>query len=271
MAPLTDAVHRQHPDITPPGQVPDADNHRWIAINDDDGDVWMFDVTYLLSRYHCIYGQGCPGIDVEPDHTETLGCCVHGAYFVDADDMKDTFRHVKRLTHDDWQFKGLAEEQNKGKGRKPSEYGAFTKLETGEWTTRVHEGACIFLNRSDHPGGAGCALHSAALRSDERPMDWKPDVCWQVPIRMDVHTDDNSRDTVFIKAWERHDWGGGGDDFHWWCSEEPEAFTAAEPVYVTAKDELIGFVGEDLYAALAEQLDAIVAQTVTPVTIGRSE
>ena len=38
----------------------------------------------------------------------------------------------------------------------------------------------------------------------ERPIDWKPDVCWQVPIRMDVHTDDNERDTVFIRGWDQH-------------------------------------------------------------------
>ncbi|MBT8240362.1 MAG: hypothetical protein KJN63_03965 [Acidimicrobiia bacterium] len=268
MTSVQDAVRHPHPDITPPGEVPEPDGHRWVAINDDDGDIWMFDVTYLLSRHHCIYGKGCPGIDVEPDHTETLGCCVHGAYFVDSDDLKDTFTHVRRLTDDDWQFKSVADRRTKGKGKKASTHGAFVQLETGEWTTRVHNDACIFLNRHDHPGGAGCALHSTALRNGERPMDWKPDVCWQVPIRMDVHTDDNERDTVFIRGWERHDWGGGGADFHWWCEEEPEAYTAPQPVYVTSKDELIGFVGHDIYQALADKLDELQNQTVTPVHIG---
>ncbi|NNE95984.1 MAG: hypothetical protein HKN24_08140 [Acidimicrobiales bacterium] len=260
-------MRHAHPDITPPGEVPDPDGRRWISINDDAGDVWMFDVTYLLSRFHCIYGQGCPGIDVEPDHTETLGCCVHGAYFVDGDDMKDTFKHMKRLTADDWQFKSVAADHTKGKGKKASEHGAFVKLESGEWTTRVHQDACIFLNRDDHDGGPGCALHSAALRAGERPMDWKPDVCWQVPIRMDVHTDDNERDTVMVRGWERHDWGAGGSDFHWWCHEEPEAYTAAQPVYITSRDELIGLVGGDIYRALAEELDEISQQRVTPVTL----
>lgn len=271
MPSIQDAV--QHPDITPRGQVPDEDNHRWIAINDDDGDIWMFDVTYLLSNYHCIYGKGCPGIDTEPDHSETVGCCVHGAHFVDDDDMNETFRFVQRLTDADWQFKSVAEANHRktkgGEPRKPAHHGGFAKLDTGEWTTRVHKNACIFLNRADHPGGAGCALHSAAMKVGERPMDWKPDVCWQVPVRMDVHTDDNERDTVFIRAWERHDWGEGGKEFHWWCNEEPEAYTAEEPVYITSKDELIGFVGEDIYNALAGQLDAIRNQTVTPVTIGK--
>ena len=50
--------------------------------------------------------------------------------------------------------------------------------------------ACIFLNRPGFEGGAGCALHIAALEAGERPMDWKPSVCWQVPIRLEHSTDE---------------------------------------------------------------------------------
>jgi hypothetical protein len=237
----------------------------------DDGDVWMFDVTHLLSRYNCIYGKGCPGIDSEPDPAGALGCCVHGAFFVDDDDLATTFDYVKRLTSEDWQFMAVAEAKSTRKAKKPSDHGAFKKLKTGEWTTKVHKGGCIFANRPDFEGGAGCALHSAALRHGERPIDWKPDVCWQVPLRMEVHTDDNERDTVFIRAWERHDWGGGGEDFHWWCIEEPEAYTADEPVYRGARDELVGFIGEALYERLVVQLDLIASQTVTSVSLSRKQ
>ena len=52
--------------------------------------------------------------------------------------------------------------------------------------TRLYRGACIFHNRVDHPGGAGCALHVAALRRGENPMDWKPRICWQVPLFFDI-------------------------------------------------------------------------------------
>ena len=51
--------------------------------------------------------------------------------------------------------------------------------------TRVVDGACIFLNRPGFAGGAGCALHLAAIDADESPMDWKPSVCWQLPIRVE--------------------------------------------------------------------------------------
>ena len=50
---------------------------------------------------------------------------------------------------------------------------------------RVVDGACIFLNRPGFAGGAGCALHLAALAADESPIDWKPSVCWQLPIKVD--------------------------------------------------------------------------------------
>ena len=51
--------------------------------------------------------------------------------------------------------------------------------------TRVVDGACIFLNRPGFAGGEGCALHIAALACDESPTEWKPSVCWQLPLRVD--------------------------------------------------------------------------------------
>ena len=77
-----------------------------------------------------------------------------------------------------------------------SKGGPFKQKKSGEWVTRKTKGACIFLNRPDFPGGQGCALHRAALEREERPVDWKPDVCWQVPIRLDIHTDDYDNDTL---------------------------------------------------------------------------
>ncbi len=90
--------------------------------------------------------------------------------------------------------------------------------------TRVVDGACIFLNRPDHPNGAGCAFHQAAVSRGESYLDWKPEVCWQVPMRLDYHRDDNDHLTYILREWKRRDWGEGGADFHWWCTEDPLAF-----------------------------------------------
>ena len=51
--------------------------------------------------------------------------------------------------------------------------------------TRDEGGPCVFLNDADFAGGGGCALHGQALRDGVHPLEYKPDVCWQLPIRRD--------------------------------------------------------------------------------------
>ncbi len=55
-------------------------------------------------------------------------------------------------------------------------------------------------------------------------MDWKPDVCWQLPLRLEEKVDDNDHITKVLREWKRRDWGEGGFEFHWWCTEAPDAF-----------------------------------------------
>ncbi len=216
----------------------------------------MFDVTFLLSDYRCIYGEGCRSIDRSPDTSDLLGCCLHGAHFVDAEDRKAVAAKVPELSPDEWQFHDRA--MRKG--------GPFKRKGNGDWVTRRAEGACIFLNREGFPGGAGCALHAAAVRRGERPLDWKPDVCWQVPLHLDIHTDEYGHETILVRAWQRRDWGPGGEDFHWWCIEDDAPYRAAAPVYRTSRDELIEMVGPGIYERLAAELDR--RQVETPVSLG---
>ena len=51
--------------------------------------------------------------------------------------------------------------------------------------TQRPDGPCVFLNDADFPGGGGCALHAQALRDGVHPLEYKPDVCWQLPVRRD--------------------------------------------------------------------------------------
>ena len=39
-----------------------ADLHEWVTFDDEDGDTWQVDLTFLTSNYGCIYGKGCPAI-----------------------------------------------------------------------------------------------------------------------------------------------------------------------------------------------------------------
>ncbi|MEM9130776.1 MAG: hypothetical protein AAF962_04275 [Actinomycetota bacterium] len=236
--------------------MPDAHGERqWLELIDADGATWLFDVAFLLSDYRCIYGEGCRSIEPEPDPTETIGCCSHGAHFIDKDDRREVLEAAARLRPDQWQYYDRAMER-----------GGPLKKRSGDWTTRKADGACIFLNRDGFEGGSGCALHIGALEAGERPLDWKPQVCWQVPIRLDVHTDDYGHETVMVRAWQRRDWGPGGDDFNWWCTESPDAHIGADPFYVTAAEELEELIGSDLYQRLVASLQR--RRTETPVRLG---
>jgi hypothetical protein len=113
--------------------------------------------------------------------------------------------------------------------------------------TRIHRGACIFHNRPDHPAGAGCALHVAALRRGEDPIDWKPQICWQVPLFFES---DLTTNTTKVRACRTADWGQEGI-IEWWCTEHAEAFGASRPVYVSMEQELRRMCGDGVYDELA--------------------
>jgi hypothetical protein len=211
--------------------------HEWVSFESDDGETYVFDVTFLTSSWTCIFGQGCLGVLDGPAPELVHGCCSYGAHFSDKADVKRVRKAIKSLTSETWQFKKKAKKLG----------GPITVNDDGDTVTRVHDGACIMLNRPDFPGGAGCALHRAALEAGERPLDWKPEVCWQLPLRLDNHTDDNGHTTYTLREWKRRDWGEGGSEFHWWCTEDPLAFREQRPVYITSRDEIVEMVGQEMY------------------------
>ncbi len=100
----------------------------------------------------------------------------------------------------------------------------------GETVTRLVDDACIFLNRPGFEAGAGCAFHIAAARRGVNFMTLKPEVCWQLPLRREDEVDnDDGHVTSVIRQWEPTPLGQGrGAEFHWWCTESPEAFVEQE-------------------------------------------
>ena len=233
-------------------QIDDEDIHEWISF-DHRGETYTFDLTWLMSSWNCIYGNGCLGIGEKADADGHLGCCSHGAHFVDKEDRARVRTAAARLRDEEWQFKSVAEELG----------GPIHKVD-GDWMTRVHEGACIFLNRPDHHEGPGCAFHNSAISRGESYLQWKPSVCWQVPVRLDFHTDDNDHTTNILREWKRRDWGAGGDDFHWWCTEDPRAFTASQPVYRGSREEIVELVGAEVYDRLVELISQRPTEVLLP-------
>jgi hypothetical protein len=217
----------------------------------DSDQVFRCDLTWLTSQYMCIFGQGCCGIYADrPDD----GCCTLGAHFSDKDDEKRTRKFMKQLTPETWQFHA------EGTRRKDA---WIETDEDGDRKTAVHEGACIFLNRPGFEGGYGCALHSLALRNGMEPLETKPDVCWQLPIRRtfrDVELPDGTEYTeVTIGEYDRRGWGPGGHDFDWYCTGSPDAHVAPEPLYVTNEPELTELMGKAAYDELVDHCEAHLA------------
>jgi hypothetical protein len=224
-------------------EVPLDFSRAWVEFVDpaDAEQVIRADLTWLTSRWSCLYGSGrCPGIYAErPDD----GCCTLGAHYSDTDDEKRVAKVARKLTAAQWQYKpagrsGISEVDDEGSRK-----------------TRVVDGGCIFLNRPGFSGGTGCALHSYALATGTSIVDTKPDVCWQLPIRRqfrDVERPDGSTYTeVTITEYERRGWGPGGHDLDWYCSGNSDAHIGSEPVYLSSRDELVALLGEPAYAQVA--------------------
>ena len=230
--------------------APDARD--WISFEDDESTTWLFDASFLNSDWTCIFGRGCKGVLEEDATALGQGCCSHGAHFADKADRKAVEVNIKRLDATNWQRRKVTKQLG----------GPILKNDEGEWATRIVDGACCFHNDPDFPGGGGCALHRAALEAGERPLDWKPDVCWQLPLRLYTETDHQGAVTHTLREWKRRDWGDGGADFHWWCTESKDAFVGHQPVYRELQDEIIELVGDAPYQWLAAHLDARSARQI---------
>ena len=220
----------------------------WVEFADpaDETQVFRCDLTWLTSNWMCIFGQGCKGIYAE---RPLDGCCTLGAHFSDKDDEKRVKSFVKMLDPEHWQF------HDEGRAK-----GWIETDEDGDRKTAVHEGACIFLNRPGFEGGEGCALHGLAVRLERHPLETKPDVCWQLPIRRtfrDVELPDGTSYTeVSIGEYDRRGWGPGGHDLDWYCSGNTEAHVGAEPVYVSNGPELVELMGRKAYDELVRLCEA---------------
>ena len=226
-------------------QVVPPDTHEWVSFEDPDEErTWVFDVTFLTSNWTCIFGNGCQGVLTGPAPELVHGCCSYGAHFTDSADRRRVEKIADTLTAEQWQFRSKAK-----KG------GIAKKNPAGETVTRIVDGACIFLNRTDFPTGPGCALHQVALERGRNPLELKPEVCWQLPLRRDDTADDEGHVTTTIAQWDRKHWGAGGEQFHWWCTEAPEAFVGARQVYEEMGPELSKMVGKKIYRRLQAYLD----------------
>lgn len=262
-------------------------------IHVDDGDTqWRFEREFLQSNWRCIFGNGCKGILREEATELNQGCCSLGAHFGDGpagqEEARQLSAYVSMLSPEQWQFHetgtadyvappaddtlgddalgggdalGAAVADGDITEHEPQCAAGFYG-DAGRTRTRVVEGACVFLNRPGFAGGEGCALHIAALAEGESPTEWKPSVCWQLPLRVDWALVDDADpagpETATVRRWSRADWGEHGTKMAWCCTERSEggeAYSGVEPVVDSLADELQTLAGREVYVRLKKKLD----------------
>jgi hypothetical protein len=207
----------------------------------DGATTWRFDRDFLDSPWECLWGRGCQGIGPEPAEHLGLGCCSIGADLGDEDEARMIAALAATLVPDRFQRHADA-----------ADGGIFR--EGARNHTRVVDGACIFLNRPDFQGGAGCALHLAAVDAGELPMEWKPSVCWQLPIKVDWAPGPGKTEVATVHRWTRQDWGAEGQTMAWCCTEGPEAYVGNRPVVESLGAELEAIVGTATYVELRRRI-----------------
>ena len=207
-----------------------------------DGDtVWRFDRQFLTSRWACIWGRGCQGIGPEPAAHLGLGCCSIGADLGDTDEAR--LIAALAATLEPGGFERHAES---------ADGGIFS--DATRTHTRVVDGACIFLNRPGFAGGAGCALHLAAIGAGESPTGWKPSVCWQLPIKVDWEQGGDDTEVATVRRWGRRDWGEEGKTMAWCCTEGSLAYVGEHRVIDSLSVELESIVGTEVYVELRRRI-----------------
>ena len=201
-----------------------------------DGTRWEVDLEFLASSWRCVWGQGCEGILDRPAAELGQGCCSLGAEVLDDDEARRIVALAATL--DPGGFESYEVARRDG------------VLDQHRRHTRVVDGACVFFNRPGFAGGAGCALHLAAVADDESITDWKPAVCWQLPLKVERR----GAETV-LRRWRRDDWGEGGRSMAWWCVDEPQPYAAGgAPVAETLVEELEALVGPEVAVAIRRRV-----------------
>lgn len=141
----------------------------WVEFTDpeDEEQVFRCDLTWLTSRWSCIFGQGCQGI--REGRGESDGCCTLGAHYSDEDDEKRVAGHAARLTPELWENHRHGTD---AKGRLKIDGGITMFDEDGDRQTRRVDGACIFVNSPGFAGGG--AAPCTRWRSRRAASRWRP-------------------------------------------------------------------------------------------------
>ena len=179
---------------------------------------WQIDVTFLMSSWRCIFGQGCQGVLTEPAPEMVAGLLL-----------------VRRAR---------VREEGQGQGREAREAARRRRVavqegrhEEGrverrrgkdEWRTRLVQG-CVRIPQSSRLRGRA-RLRVAPARDEHRAStSARPSrrCAGSCRCARSTATRKTRSVTSVLTEFGRDGWGEGGEEFAWWCTEAPEAFTGA--------------------------------------------
>ena len=219
-------------------------------------EVLRCDLTWLTSSYMCIFGQGCHGIYADaPD----VGCCTLGAHFADKDDEKRVATYVDH-----------ARRRSSGSSEAAGPQGAQEGLDRASTTTASARPAPSRSTASRRASSTTAPTSRRRRRAapcthwrsstGKNPLETKPDVCWQLPIRRTFRNVERQDGTSTPRSRSASTTGAaGGPAATTWTGTAratPRRTSRAEPVYVTHEAELAELMGTAAYDELVRHCEA---------------
>lgn len=243
--------------LTPSGEVPLDFDREWYSFTDPGNEHHLIsvDLTWLLSRWGCAFGtQACKGIDTSRPE---LGCCAHGAFLSDEEDLLNLHANVERLDADLWQLREATLAEAEADGSLAHGHEAYIVQDEVDdepaWKTRTLEGACVFLNRpgNDEGAPAGCVFHTMAIQQGLSLVETKPEVCWQLPLRrtQEWETRPDGQEILHTRLgeYDRRGWGEGGLDLDWYCTSDPGTHQHSTALWKRHIPELTALLGAEAF------------------------
>lgn len=245
----------------------------YLRINDVENErTFVVDMTFMLSRYGCMFGQCCSNRPHQVDGDKySSGCCTESVLLSrenrwSPEEDNDDVARIERLLPE-------MDESIFANKRDADRNGVMKTSASGETRMRVKNGRCIFANPTPKKPGdppSGCAFHHLANRKGVSHVETKPEVCWEVPLWAEYVAREDGRDEIVITGMSRSDWGGDdnypdiseavenedyaaldGDYISWWCVDVPDAYSENNPcLYRSEENELRRIMGDTAYDQL---------------------
>ena len=214
-----------------------------ITTEDEFGTThWRFDQSFLNSNWTCIWGRGCLGILDHPAPELSQGCCSVGAEFGDDDEAMTTAALAATLAAARVPVPRRGG-RRAGVRRRPADQHA------GRSTARASSSTDLV---SRVARVAPCT--SARRAIDEPPIEWKPSVCWQLPLHVEWESGPDGAETATMRGWSRADWGAEGATMAWCCTEGERAYVGEQRVIDSLADELAAMMPAVVYVELRRRL-----------------